>query len=719
MIKHRTITLLVAFTLLLSTYVYAAEVSTSAASAVAKNFFYEQVASARGTGYQNILILEQFSIPSETQPDYRIFNFQGGGWVIVSADDVTYPIVAYGTKGAYVPGQGSPSHLAWMEQYRDQISYLRTHAAEDASVSALWERYLTADVTTLGRPEGVTDVEPLFKSTWGQGKYYNAMCPADPTGDDGHALVGCVATSMSQIMYYYRHPAQGVGTNGYYANNSSGGYGDYGYLFVNFAAATYDWDGMNNTLNGSNANLSVAELCYHAGVSVNMAFGPTKSGSQTTYTVPALKNNFQYSSSVSYLQRAQYSTTNWENIIKAQLDSKKPLIYSGTQAPPGGGHAWNLDGYQTTANGVMFHCNWGWDGMSDGYYSINSLAPGTEPPFLNNQGVVINIYPAGNYPTGCSSTKLVTHRSGSIDDGSSLIANYENNMDCYWLIHPEDSVTKIYLNFSMFDVADDGDVVTIYNGETTSAPVLGTFKLSSPPAQVVSTSSKMLVRWTTNGSGTAAGWQAYYTTSNPNFCSSQATHTAPSGTISDGSGAAKYSNNVTCAWLISPSGGGNLTISFTNFDVAEGDYINVYDWGSQTLLLNKYSGTTPPPAIVAPSGAAYIEFKTDWAHNGQGWEATYTLGGAGIEDAAWQTSLQVYPQPARDQLTIDIYADRPERLEATLMDITGRELRTQSLDIQTGQGQYQLDVRGLRAGVYLLQLEGNDGRRLSRKIVVH
>jgi hypothetical protein len=103
MIKHRTITLLVAFTLLLSTYVYAAEVSTSAASAVAKNFFYEQVASARGTGYQNILILEQFSIPSETQPDYRIFNFQGGGWVIVSADDVTYPIVAYGTKGAYVP----------------------------------------------------------------------------------------------------------------------------------------------------------------------------------------------------------------------------------------------------------------------------------------------------------------------------------------------------------------------------------------------------------------------------------------------------------------------------------------------------------------------------------------------------------------------------------------------------------------------------------------
>jgi hypothetical protein len=52
------------------------------------------------------------------------------------------------------------------------------------------------------------------------------------------------------------------------------------------------------------------------------------------------------------------------------------------------------------------------------------------------------------------------------------------------------------------------------------------------------------------------------------------------------------------------------------------------------------------------------------------------------------------------------------------MDITGRELRTQSLDIQTGQGQYQLDVRGLRAGVYLLQLEGNDGRRLSRKIVV-
>ena len=52
----------------------------------------------------------------------------------------------------------------------------------------------------------------------------------------------------------------------------------------------------------------------------------------------------------------------------------------------GAGHAWNVDGY----SGDLLHCNWGWGGSSNGYFSINSMNGFTE-----DQGAIINILPSG------------------------------------------------------------------------------------------------------------------------------------------------------------------------------------------------------------------------------------------------------------------------------------------------------------------------------------
>ena len=59
--------------------------------------------------------------------------------------------------------------------------------------------------------------------TWDQGSPYNMYCPEDDAGPGGHAWVGCVATAMAQIMYYWRYPETGTGQHCYIPGNYSYG----------------------------------------------------------------------------------------------------------------------------------------------------------------------------------------------------------------------------------------------------------------------------------------------------------------------------------------------------------------------------------------------------------------------------------------------------------------------------------------------------------------
>ena len=56
--------------------------------------------------------------------------------------------------------------------------------------------------------------------------------------------------------------------------------------------------------------------------------------------------------------------------LKDQLNYSKPILFSGFSDSYGnGGHAWNVDGYQNN----NMHCNWGWGGWNNGYYTVTSM----------------------------------------------------------------------------------------------------------------------------------------------------------------------------------------------------------------------------------------------------------------------------------------------------------------------------------------------------------
>lgn len=82
-------------------------------------------------------------------------------------------------------------------------------------------------------------VEPLCKTLWAQDKPFNNLCPTTSKGKAYPS--GCVATALSQIMYYHKYPIKGKGSHQY---SFTPAVGDGRLLSCDFANTTFDWENM-------------------------------------------------------------------------------------------------------------------------------------------------------------------------------------------------------------------------------------------------------------------------------------------------------------------------------------------------------------------------------------------------------------------------------------------------------------------------------------------
>jgi Zn-dependent metalloprotease len=235
----------------------------------------------------------------------------------------------------------------------------------------------------------------------------------------------------------------------------------------------------------------------------------------------------------------------------------------------------------------------------------------------------------GNNPNGqCSGTVTFTAPSGSFSDGSGT-ANYQDNLDCRWLIQPTGANT-IALNFPSFNTEANYDTVIVYDGPTTSDPVLMTWWGNTIPPTVNSTNGAMLVRFRSDVNTNFAGWNATYTSSGTAYCNGGTLLTTSTGSFTDGSGANNYGNNQLCYWLIAPPCANSVTLSFSQFNTEAGyDGVIVYNGNntSAPVLLNT-SGTTIPANVTANSGQMLVIFISDYAVRMQGFAASYTSTGS-------------------------------------------------------------------------------------------
>ncbi|MDE6489602.1 MAG: C10 family peptidase, partial [Muribaculaceae bacterium] len=127
------------------------------------------------------------------------------GYMIVSADDVAVPLLAYSDSGTFDASSMPDNMRWWLDEYARQIAWASDRADIDPDGSA----YAAARASD--RPYR-DPVAPLVTTRWNQASPYNNMCPKY---NDYRCVTGCVATAIAQVMNYNKWPPNGYGTHNY------------------------------------------------------------------------------------------------------------------------------------------------------------------------------------------------------------------------------------------------------------------------------------------------------------------------------------------------------------------------------------------------------------------------------------------------------------------------------------------------------------------------
>jgi len=322
---------------------------------------------------------------------YYMVDLGENGWVLVSGDDAMRPVLAFSFENSMTPENEWNDAAAYLlDIYQAEISL----SLKDSSLprDARWDQ---AAQTTNKKATAVDPVDPFIPVNWNQSSGWNRFCPEDEEGPGGHVYVGCVAVSMAQAMSVYKYPVRPEGVKSYV-------HPDYGSIGVNYDLADpYEWDQMS----ASSSDDFNAILLYHCAVSVEMDFGADGSGAWVKRSaLPAMKEYFNYSQSMVFEERYT-DTEEWEAALAAELEAGRPIIYRGNPADGSAGHAWNVDGYYGSNSVDYFHMNFGWSGSQNGYYTLDAINPGSND-FNSNQGAIIGISPPASAPYDITLSEL-------------------------------------------------------------------------------------------------------------------------------------------------------------------------------------------------------------------------------------------------------------------------------------------------------------------------
>ena len=288
-------------------------------------------------------------------PEPAVYLFRSGadGLMALSAESRTPALLGYSDSAD--PSAPLPPALEMLlDSYAREIGALR---AAPAAATAEEE------------PSDYPSIDPICKTRWDQLAPYNDDCPIDPeTGR--RCVTGCVATAMAQVLNVYRYPEQCTGGREAYTWERTGTT-----LSMNFDTIAIDWDDLYPTYWAGENPAGVARLMSAVGHACHMEYGPGESGANAEILLSGLVRHFDYDCTATYQHRSQYPLAQWIAMVHEALTLGYPLYYDGYTPTYSEGHAFVIDGYSSDG---LFHVNWGWSGVSDGYFRLTALDPNVQ-----------------------------------------------------------------------------------------------------------------------------------------------------------------------------------------------------------------------------------------------------------------------------------------------------------------------------------------------------
>ncbi len=305
---------------------------------------------------------------------YYVFNAgNDGGYVIVSGDDRTEPILGYVDHGSFDPENIPDNMRSWLQGYADEIKYIIDNNIKTGDPR----------IRKRNKVAGTKHAVPELLSTrWNQSRPYNILCPMYYKQEDGtrdYPATGCTATAMAQVIAFYKFPDKTKAIIPAHSNTYT--YTENGVQKSATVTApaiprntVIDWENMRDTYNWPNGHVSnaqdsaVAKLMLLCGQSVKMGWGPS---SGANFDAEVFIKIFGYDTSAYKANRSDYSIDDWFDMCYKDISEGYPICFAGFAS--GGGHAFVLDGFD---GDNLFHVNWGWGGGSNGWFLVGILNPG-------------------------------------------------------------------------------------------------------------------------------------------------------------------------------------------------------------------------------------------------------------------------------------------------------------------------------------------------------
>jgi Zn-dependent metalloprotease len=140
------------------------------------------------------------------------------------------------------------------------------------------------------------------------------------------------------------------------------------------------------------------------------------------------------------------------------------------------------------------------------YYRVKAVRNTTSSRYTN----VVNAI-TGSLPVTFQDGSLTLCGNLLLDAGSFNF--YDNNENKTLTLTPATPESAIRLKFTHFDTEADNDILFVYDGTDTSAPLLGSFSGTTVPSSLRATNpeGKLTLQFITNGTVTSSGWEANVT----------------------------------------------------------------------------------------------------------------------------------------------------------------------------------------------------------------
>jgi len=405
-------------------FAFGAPVSFETAQSIANNYLQQNGKSA--------VKLTQVKKKRDVAPFFVFSKGAGKGFVVVAANDVASPIFCETDEGDYDENNLPPAFFWMMDNYESYISDAeKNKRSQDGETKAQWEKYSKPSNQTRGEVRAKTF---LLTTKWNQFEPFNLYAPRNSRTYAGEscsnitirAYAGCVAVSMAQIMKYHKYPAQLTQdipsykpANGLLASTTIPGrtIAQAGTFNYNDMLDTYDVKGYSISCvegypsGGNTQEKAVANLMYCAAIAFQAKwFNQNGTGAYIGDEANALKNYFGYD--VTNITITNNSAA-MRDTIANNIARSQPIIGQG------GGHTYNIDGYDPTDQQI--HVNYGYGGSGDGWFAMNNVRYGSNNNSPGNMSV--NIKPrGGSNPTPTNYTITFNSNGGSAVAAATVVA---------------------------------------------------------------------------------------------------------------------------------------------------------------------------------------------------------------------------------------------------------------------------------------------------------